>query len=262
MGISKQVIATVLLFQIMPSYSHSDNDSTLSQTTRSEYNQSYPATPSIESEKHSFFEPYNALYSTVYKKGITLKVEGTQTLTQTTDNTWKFEFSVDTLLASLKESSQFRLDGSSLRPTEYQYSSRILGKHKEMLLHFDWDDMKVTNDVKNEPWKMDINDLTLDRLTLQLQLRFDLLNQREQLSYDIADGGKLKRYTFAQQQIETIDTKLGHLETIKVARTDNLSEKRHSYFWFAPEYDYLLVKMEHFEKGESYILNLEKISSP
>lgn len=209
-----------------------------------------------------FFEPYQATYSTVYKKGISIKVEGIQTLTQHSPNTWQFDFLVETLIATLKESSTFTLDNGSLRPAKYHYSSKILGKNKEMLLNFDWGKMKVINDVKNKPWKMDINDVTLDRLTLQLQLRFDLLNQREQLFYDIADGGKLKRYTFSKQDIETIDTKVGPLEAIKVARTDNLSEKRHSYFWFAPKYNYLLVKMEHFEKGESYILDIEKITSP
>lgn len=260
MGIIRNITALALLFQIIPSYSaaealiaHTSHSSRSSNANQVE--QPKPAHDAFE-----FFVPYRAVYSTVYKKGITLKVEGKQTLIETAEHTYQFEFVVDTLLASLKESSKFARQNDSLRPSEYHYSSRVLGKRKDVTVTFDWDAMKATNHVKGGPWSMPINDLSLDRLTLQLQLRYDLQNQREQLSYDIADGGQLKRYTFEKRDQQIIQTKLGKLETIKVVRTDNLSDKRHQYFWFAPKYNYLLVKMEHFEKGESYTLNVDKVA--
>lgn len=260
MGIIRKIIAVALLFQIIPSYS----DTSLPTQSPSTASQSSFQQTSDQTEKPgsvaSFFTPYSAVYSTTYKKGITLRVEGKQTLTVGTNNQYQFEFTVDTLLASLKESSQFTLQQDSLRPSEYHYTSRVLGKRKDVQVTFDWGTMTAINQVKGSQWAMPINDITLDRLTLQLQLRHDLQIQREQLSYDIADGGKLKLYTFEKRDQERIDTKLGRIETIKVVRTDNLSDKRHQYFWFAPEYDYLLVKMEHFEKGESYTLNLDSVT--
>ena len=244
MGIIRTSFTATCLLLIVPSYAED-----ISQ------NSGAP----IPASEPEFFAPYQVTYSTLYKKGITLKVEGTQTLTKQAPDLWQFNFHVDTLLASLKETSLFSLQSGSLRPTEYHYSSRILGKRKNVKVAFDWDEMVASNTVKDNTWKMPIDDISLDRLTLQLQLRYDLLSGREQLAYNIADGGKLKQYTFETKAKELVQTKLGELETIKVIRTDNLSDKRHQYFWFAPKLDYLLVKMEHFEKGESYTLNVDKV---
>ena len=236
MGIIRRILIAMLLLSIVPSYANS-------------------------LIKTDFLSPYTVTYSALYKKGITLRVEGSQTLTRKDDKLWQFDFEVDTLLASLNETSTFELQEQNLRPIEYRYSSSILGKKKNVTVTFDWNKMTALNNVKGSQWKMSINDITLDRLTLQLQLRYDLLNNRDDLSYDIADGGKLKRYIFKKQTTELIDTKLGELETIKVVRTDNLSDKRHQYFWFAPEQGFLLVKMEHFEKGESYTLNIDSVTT-
>ncbi|CUB02345.1 DUF3108 domain-containing protein [Marinomonas fungiae] len=260
MGIIRNITAIALLFQIIPSYSASSTAPVTHTSSPSNGNVSSPVAQQKNSNDPVFFTPYSAVYSTVYKKGITLRVEGKQTLTEAADHQYKFDFVVDTLLASLKESSQFYLEGDSLRPTEYHYSSSVLGKRKDVIVTFDWDDMSAINTSKGNSWSMPINNTTLDRLTLQLQLRYDLKSHRDQLDYQIADGGQAKLYTFEKRDQEMIKTKLGELETIKVVRTDNLSDKRHQYFWFAPKYDYLLVKMEHFEKGESYTLNLDKIT--
>ncbi|SBS26045.1 hypothetical protein MAQ5080_00412 [Marinomonas aquimarina] len=262
MGIIKKIVAIALISQIIPSYTAfaAHGTSTIQPYASDQNAADLTASDAQEHTAETFFTPYRAVYSTVYKKGITLKVEGKQTLTATAEGDYRFDFVVDTLLASLKESSQFSLQGDSLRPTRYHYSSRIIGKRKDVTVTFDWEAMTAVNHVKGGPWTMPINDISLDRLTLQLQLRQDLKSHREQLSYDIADGGQLKRYSFEKRDHELIKTKLGQLDTIKVVRTDNLSDKRHQFFWFAPAYDYLLVKMEHFEKGESYTLNLDKIA--
>ncbi|MFD1384867.1 DUF3108 domain-containing protein [Rhodanobacter aciditrophus] len=235
MGMIKKVIFFSLFFQIMP---------VLAST---------PASPV------HFIPSFQATYSTIWEKGISFKVEGKQTLTQQKPNLWHFEFSADTLLASLSESVTFRATKNAIRPLNYHYKSRLLNKKREAKLTFDWNNMKVLNDVESKPWKMDITNKTIDRLGLQLQVRYDLIHGKETLKYDVADGGKIKHYTFKKGKTEQIKTKLGTLDVVKVIRTDNLTDKRQSYFWFAPEYDFLLVRMEHHEKGESYILDLEKV---
>ena len=235
MGAIKKVILLTLLFQIVPVFS------------------STPPPPV------NFIPAFQATYSTIWEKGISFKVEGKQTLTQQKPNLWHFEFSADTLLASLSESVTFRATKNAIRPLNYHYKSRLFNKKREAKLTFDWNNMKVLNDVKDKPWKMDITGQTVDRLGLQLQVRYDLIHGKEDLNYDVADGGKIKHFTFKKGKTERIKTKLGSMDVVKITRTDNLSEKRQSYFWFAPEYDYLLVKMEHHEKGESYTLELEKV---
>lgn len=241
MGIRRIVFLATLVIPTMPVFAES---------------------PSLEpNATASFFQPYQATYSTTWKKGISIKVEGSQTLRHTSSDDWHFQFNADTFFATLSEESTFERVDNQIRPLYYHYQSSILGKKKEAKLTFNWNDMSVLNDVKQKPWHMDIEHGTLDRLSMQLQLRYDLKrNPDGEFAYHIADGGRLKRYAFTTQGKESVQTKFGKTDAIKVVRTDNDSDKRQSYFWFAPQYDYLLVKLEHHEKGESYILDLEKIS--
>jgi hypothetical protein len=212
------------------------------------------------SANSAFVQPYKATYSTIWQKGINFKVVGEQTLSQGNDNNWFFSFQAKTLLASLEESVSFQLIDQHIQPLVYHYKSKIFGKKREALLTFDWQSMRVKNDVQNKPWKMDIHQGTLDRLGVQLQLRQDLKAGKDRFQYQIADGGHLKDWSFAKIGVQTIRTDLGELETLKVVRTDNQSADRQSVFFFAPKYDFLLVRMKHIEDGESYLLEIESIN--
>ncbi|TBR41121.1 DUF3108 domain-containing protein [Marinomonas agarivorans] len=207
-----------------------------------------------------FLAPYSATYSTVWKKGISLKVKGTQELIKQSDNQWLFLFKAKTFFASLKESSLFQLDeNNQIQPLAYHYRSSAFGKERQAKLVFDWQKQQVVNDVKNTRWKMTIPESTLDKLSVQLQIRQDIKSKKTDLSYRIADGGLLKTWVFQNLGVEKINTKIGAIEAIKVTRIDNRKKDKYTTFWFSPKHDYLLVKLEHRKKKEFYQLNLESL---
>ncbi|UTW00920.1 DUF3108 domain-containing protein [Marinomonas rhizomae] len=208
----------------------------------------------------TFLKPYSAVYSTIWKKGISLKVEGKQTLSQKSDNLWQFVFTADSMIASLNESSIFYVEDHQIIPTKYEYQSSALGKKRSAILTFDWENHLVQNDVKDKPWNLSINPKTLDKLSIQLQVRQDLKMGKNDFDYQIADGGYIKNWRFKRDKMETINTKLGRVSAIKIIRTDNLEKGKKTSFWFAPKFDYLLVKLEHKEDGESYHLDIESMS--
>ncbi|MEO9274895.1 DUF3108 domain-containing protein [Marinomonas sp. 5E14-1] len=214
---------------------------------------------SSEAANDTFLLPYSATYSTIWKKGISFKVEGTQTLSKKSDNTWQFVFSADSMIASLNEVSNFYVENHQIIPTKYQYKSVALGKKRTATLTFDWEKMLVRNDIKDKPWNLAINQNTLDKLSIQLQIRQDLKIGKSEFDYQVADGGHIKNWIFERSSLETIDTKLGKVSAIKVIRTDNLAKGKQTSFWFAPKFDYLLVKLEHKKDGESYHLNIESV---
>ncbi|RBO82220.1 DUF3108 domain-containing protein [Marinomonas aquiplantarum] len=214
---------------------------------------SYSATPT----ENPFLDAYSAVYSTVWKKGISLKVEGKQTLSKQSGDMWKFAFSADSLIASLNESSQFYVRDHQIIPTKYQYKSKVLGKTRKATLTFDWKKQLVRNDVEEKPWNLSISPNTLDKLSIQLQIRQDLKQGKNEFDYLIADGGYIKNWQFKREKMETVNTKLGRLSAIKMLRTDNLSKGKQTSFWFVPKLDYLLVKLEHKEDGESYHLDID-----
>ncbi len=207
----------------------------------------------------TFLKPYSAVYSTIWKKGISLKVEGKQTLSKQSDNLWRFVFSADSMIASLNESSTFQVKDHQIIPQKYEYKSTVLGKKRTATLTFDWDKNLVRNDVKDKPWNLAINPKTLDKLSIQLQVRQDLKLGKNEFDYQIADGGYIKNWRFERDQMETIKTKLGRLSAIKIIRTDNLDKGKKTSFWFVPKLDYLLVKLEHKEDGESYYLDIDSV---
>jgi len=216
------------------------------------------AAPS-EAPSDSFIKPYSATYSTTWKKGISLKVEGTQTLSQTPDKQWLFSFEADTFFASLNESVKFNVNQGQISPLVYEYHTSAFGKKRDAVLTFDWQKNRVRNDVKNKPWNMDIQVGVLDKLSIQLQIRQDLKHNKAKLDYLIADGGKLKPWHFERLGSEKINTQLGDINTIKVKREGTGKRAKTTTFWFAPKYDFLLVKLVHQEKKESYKLELESI---
>lgn len=210
--------------------------------------------------QETFLKPYSAVYSTIWKKGISLKVEGKQTLSKKADDSWQFVFTADSMIASLNESSIFNVEDHQIIPAKYEYHTSALGKKRDAVLTFDWENKLVHNDVKDKPWNLTIPPKTLDKLSIQLQVRQDLKMGKNEFDYQIADGGYIKNWRFEREKMETIDTKLGRVSAIKIIRTDNLEKGKRTSFWFVPKFDYLLVKMEHKEDGESYRLDIESMS--
>lgn len=206
-----------------------------------------------------YIKPYSATYSTTWKKGISIKVEGTQTLSHTADNHWLFSFQASTFFASLNESVKFKVDNGQIFPLIYEYHTSAFGKKRDATLTFDWQKNRVRNDIKNKPWHMDIEAGVLDKLSIQLQIRQDLKHDKTRLEYQIADGGKLKNWQFERLGNEVIETKFGDVNTIKVKREGTGKKAKTTTFWFAPKYDFLLVKLVHKEKKESYKLELDSI---
>src|SRR5690606_23405022 len=114
-----------------------------------------------------------------------------------TDDGYRLRFFADSMLASIEEISHFQQpDAGMLQPIEYHYQRKGLGRNREAHLQFDWDTMRVTNNVEKKPWKMDLEPNVQDKVSFQIQLQLDLMAGQEDFSYTIADGGRLKHYNF------------------------------------------------------------------
>lgn len=167
-------------------------------------------------------------------------------------------FVVDNALVKIKETSVFDWPTEDqLRPLFYSYKRTGVGRDRTAQLEFDWNKKIVTNNVQNKPWKMKIHTGIEDKLNFQVQLQHDLIAGKKDLVYDIADGGRIKQYTFTVEGTERIKTPMGEVDTIKVKRTRKDSS-RVTYAWMAPEHSYLLVRMQQ-EKGKKiYTINIHE----
>ena len=138
------------------------------------------------------------------------------------------------------EKSHWRLLDNKLVPQEYEYINSSDNK-RNVKVKFDWDNNKVTNTVNGDPWSMDVEEETLDKLIFQLAVMYDLSQGASILKYQVADGGKTKTYNIDVVGEEQVVTELGTFNTIKVVRTNN---NRTTTMWCAKELQYLPAKIE------------------
>ncbi|MFE8069464.1 DUF3108 domain-containing protein [Marinobacteraceae bacterium S3BR75-40.1] len=233
-------------------------------------NQTEPQNSSAKSASDSSPEklklhPMEATYKATLEKGIPFDGTAYRTLKPNEDGTWFYAFRVRSWVADINETLTFRWDGHQVIPQEYNYElTGWLIRDRTANLQFDWDKKRVRNDVKGDPWFMDIHEGVLDKLGFQLQLREDLRAGKKHMVYQIADGGKLKEYEFAVIGEEELDTREhGKVNTIVVEKVREPYKKRKTHLWLAPDWNYLLVRMLQIEKdGTRYEIYLDEAKFP
>ncbi|GGO87582.1 hypothetical protein GCM10011348_41110 [Marinobacterium nitratireducens] len=207
-------------------------------------------------------KPFRALYESRLDIGMPLQVDAVRELRQQADGHWLLTSTADAGIAGVTESTRFRVDSNRVVPHTYQYHRKVLGKTRDAILSFDWTNARVTNDVEDKPWHMDIPPGTLDKLAYQIQLRLDLPGGQRKLLYAVADGGTLKEYAFEVLGRETVSTPAGDFSAIKVQRDRGEDADRETYIWFAPELDYMIVKLWQIESdGKEVQLLLKKLEA-
>jgi hypothetical protein len=183
----------------------------------------------------------------------------TNRLTKTADNQYDLLFKADSVLGSITEQSKMQWNPAeqTINPLHYSYARRGLSKDRTAELSFDWKNKSVTNNVQKTSWQMDIAQKVQDKLSYQIQMQQDLLNGKKEFAYQIADGGRLKEYKFATVGEELLDTPLGKVNTIKVKRSRE-NDERVTYAWLAKDWNYLLVRLQQEEKGDTYTIYIHK----
>jgi len=158
---------------------------------------------------------------------------------------------------SLQERSVFSLVNGKVRPLEYLYDQR--GSHKQKYVHvtFDWS-KQVAKNTGDTPWEVVLGEDTLDDQIYQIVLMQDLQQGKRQLSYRVADDGKIKVYRPTYLGKELVKTPLGELETLKYERV-SADQKRRTTLWCASILHYLPAQIGHWEKGHLVTLVLQSV---
>ncbi|PCH83163.1 MAG: hypothetical protein COB89_06810 [Piscirickettsiaceae bacterium] len=130
------------------------------------------------------------------------------------------------------ETSIYEIVEHQLRPITYRYQEHLGDGRKNVSLTFDWDALKVSNASKGHVWKLDISTGVLDKALMQIALMHDVGDTRKDLSYQIADGGRLKTYAFTRLGTEKITINETRYNTTKLARKKD-DKPLLTYYWCA-----------------------------
>lgn len=155
------------------------------------------------------------------------------------------------------EESRGRLGDKRVLPDNYSYHETD-NREDNAEVRFDWPAKKVYTSSGGITWAQEIAAGTQDRLSQQLMVRLELAQGEQDVSYQVADGGKLKHYRFLVVGEEPVKTPYGRLQCLKVRRSKE--ERPPDYtIWFAPELDYLPVRIERVQGSGRYRMVLEEL---
>lgn len=207
---------------------------------------------------------FTAHYASTWDVGLKIGGEASRQLQQTDNGLWQFSLNAKAMVAKLNEHSLLDYHQGQLLPVQYRYERKILNRKTNLSIDFDWQQGQATTHTSNS-WSMPISPPLQDKLSVQLQLQRDLsqanqVNIGDQLSYEVAAGGQVEAFNYQIIALETLDTPLGAMATIKVERLRSESSNRLTYIWFAPQLAFHVVRILQQEPdGKQYQLDLKQL---
>lgn len=144
----------------------------------------------------------------------------------------------------LVEESIWTLVRGGPRPLAYSYRHTGGDKLRSQTITFDWQQRRIDNSEDGRRWRLATAPQLLDKLLYQLAIMSDLEDGRRELIYRFVDGGEIKTYRFANRGEEVLETPLGPVETVKLVRITENSDKPTTTLWCAPRWGHLPVRLD------------------
>jgi len=155
---------------------------------------------------------------------------------------------------TVTELSQGQLTQTEPIPSHYSYTKIKSKRSNTTKISFDWPHKRATTNNNGTPWSMPIPLGTQDKLSQQLAIQMALLQGQNVASFDVADGGHLKRYHYERERLERLVTPLGEMTTIRVQRKKQSTQDY--TIWFAPKLNYLPVRFERKQPNGLFVMKL------
>lgn len=196
---------------------------------------------------------YRATYTLLHKSdpvGIAIRE-----LTYLDDNKVKYHYETDIswMIFSDKrtETAIVSIDNNQVIPWHYDYIREGTGRDKSYQWQYNLAEKTASDLKKDKKISLDFTDGLLDKLSYHLQNRLDLIANPEQKSFIypvISTSGSIKNYEYQYDGEEELTLPFGVVKAIRLKR-EITKKKRITYAWFAPELNYLLVKLYQVKDG-------------
>lgn len=140
-------------------------------------------------------------------------------------------------------------DSTELQPQTYRFR-QDKERRREVDAAFDWNAKTIDHTYRGKTVTESFTDPVLDRLTVTLLIMNAMRHDFTNAELPIFDTGRIKAVEFVFTGPETLTTRLGDMETVRVINRNATGGSRETTTWFAPSLDYLPVKIEHRKRGE------------
>jgi len=165
----------------------------------------------------------------------------------------------------INESSTFSVkeseDALALQPQTYLFRQDE-ERRRAVDASFDWQKNTIYHVHRGNKVTDSFTEPTLDRLTVTLLIMNSLRDGFDRFELPIFDSGRIKTVEFVTGESVELETKLGKMSAIPVVNRNATGGSRETTTWFAPELNYLPVKIEHRKRGDLVArLSLVKMTS-
>ncbi|OUS32182.1 hypothetical protein A9Q98_01910 [Thalassotalea sp. 42_200_T64] len=213
---------------------------------------SYFSQAAVANEMVSHIDDFTAKYNIVHDGDIVGKA--VRTLKNLPDGSFDFNYKTDIewLIFSdhRREITTNKIVNGQVIPLTYKSDREGTGKDKFYEWQFDADNKTAYNVKKNnKPMKGEWVDGLQSKLSYHLQSRINLINKKKDFNFKaLSSSGKVSSYHYEYLGTEELLLPYGVLDTVKLKRKKPGS-KRVTYAWFAPELNYMMVKLHQIESS-------------
>ncbi|WP_228768452.1 DUF3108 domain-containing protein [Shewanella sp. TC10] len=198
--------------------------------------------------------PHNAEYKVFY--GSIELGKARYQLPVSNNGYYNYRFDSDVSLLMLSDvrniKSEFQLVDGKLKPIRYLSERSGTGSDYSEQTAFAASQGVIHTIYKDEREKLDYEENIFDPLMVQLQFRMDMYTNPETLEYEMVKEKEFDDYKFRIIGKEQMILDSGTYQTIKIEVVRS-SKKRQTFFWMAPELNYLPVRLSHFSKGSKQL---------
>lgn len=198
-------------------------------------------------------DTYDARYEV--QRGGSNYGEATRKLTQREDGSYVLQNETEISFLFLSDvrryDSRFEFVDGWVEPIEFRFKRSGTGSNKGISVRFDDISEQIIEVTSEAPLPITWHEALLDEASMLEQLRYDLQHSdADEFSYRIVDDkGEYDEQRFARGELEVLNLPYGEVEALQVKRVRK-TNKRETYYWFAPELEYVLVKMQQRKEGD------------
>lgn len=149
----------------------------------------------------------------------------------------------------IQESSYFLTDSAGVKPEQYRSIDTLSTEDKYVTFDFDWRDKLVKGTVNDEEFQAALDGRVHDRVSIQYQLMFDLLNGGASKQYSLLDGDELKKLNVENIGTKEVDVPFGEFEAVGIQHSKENSS-RVTTLWCVKELGYLPAVIEQHRDGK------------
>ncbi|MBA6265714.1 MAG: DUF3108 domain-containing protein [Colwellia sp.] len=218
----------------------------------------------INTEQH-VIQPFTAKYNLIRSADIVGSASRTLEYISPEHAKYSYKTDIEWLIFSdnRQEVSLVNIDLHKVTPVQYDFQREGTGPDKSYVWQYNIADNLAKNLKDNTEIAVDFPSNIQDKLSYHLQNRLNLIQHPEQKLFVypvISHSGKIKNYVYQYDGEDELMLPFGMVKAIRLKR-EVIEKKKVTYAWFAPELNYLLVKIQQIksdvEQFDAQLTSLE-----